>query len=155
VTRVITFTLLGVIAAVASYLLLFTGGHARGGSFAAGNLRVEYEISAPGAVRPERIDYVVLSDGRYDEKTIHATAGGDTSFTLVYRGAGSDTKVPFKTKPGETVWIGKDRKARFAPKPLQMGDVHLLEKHAGRESLQAIGSLEELQAAIAKRKGEP
>jgi len=149
-----TFTILGLIAAAAAYVLLSTGGQAHGGSFTTGNLHVEYEINAPGAIRPERIEYVVLSDGRYDEQTIHAKAGEDTSFTLVYRAGGSDTTVTFKTKPGQTVWIGKDRKARFAPKPLQMSDVHVLEKHAGSGSLQAIGSLEELQAAIAKLKGE-
>ncbi len=152
--RVITFTLLGLIAAAAGYVLLSTGGHARGGSFAAGNLHVEYEINAPGAIRPERLEYVVLSDGRYDTRTMRVTAGEDRSFTFVYRAGGSDTTVAFKTKPGQTVWIGKDRKARLAPKPLRMRDVHVLEKHAGNESLKAIGSLEELQAAIAKLKGE-
>ena len=96
-----------------------------------------------------------LSEGDYDEQTIHAEASEQTSFTLIYRAAGSDTTVAFKTNPGQTVWIGKDRvKARFATKTLQIDDDRVLEKHASDESLHAIGSLEELQTPIAKLKGE-
>src|SRR6266446_4077808 len=152
--RVATFTVLGLIAAAIGCVLLFTGGQSHGAGFSVGNLHVEYMVNAPGVIRPARIEYVVLSAGRFDEQTIQAAAGTDTSFTRVYRDAGADTTVAFNTKPGQTVWIGKDRKVRVASKPLQMSDVQLLEKHAGSESLQAIASLEELQAAVAKLKAE-
>lgn len=134
-----------------AYALLFTGGQAHDNSFSAWNLHVQYEIKSIG-IRPERIEYVVVSDGRYDKQTIQGADGEDTTFTRIYRSAGLDTTVAFKTKHGQTVWIGKDRKVRFALKPLLMSDVHLLEKHAGSDSSQTIGSLEELQAAIAKLK---
>ncbi|MDD4440358.1 MAG: hypothetical protein PHX41_00545 [Kiritimatiellae bacterium] len=134
-----------------AYALLFTGGQAHDNSFSAWNLHVQYEIKSIG-IRPERIEYVVVSDGRYDKQTIQGADDEETTFTRIYRSAGLDTTVAFKTKHGQTVWIGKDRKVRFAPTPLLMSDVHLLEKHSGSDSSQTIGSLEELEAAIAKLK---
>lgn len=153
--RIATYFILGVGTAFLGYWLLCTGEVAYGRGFSAGNMDVAYRVKEIGVLKIKRLEYVVLSDGRCEEETIHAADGQDTSFTRVYRDGGTATTVAFTTKPGQTIWIGKDRKVRVASTPLHIGEVRLLEKHGGSAVLQPVSSLEELQAVIAKLNAEP
>ena len=116
---------------------------------------MQYEIGASGGTKPERIVYVVLSDGSPDGVSIQSEDGKDIRFAYVYRDAGRTTTVAFTNKLGQTVWIGRDRKARLVPTPLSAGDIHLLEDHGGNEVSHELSTMGELLAAIAKLKAEP
>ncbi len=151
--RFAIFLILAGIAAAIVHVLLFTGGHSYNDGFVVENVEVRYMINAPGVIRPERLEYVILSDGRFEEQTIEAGDGKRTSFSRVYRDGDTVTTVAFTTKPGQTVWIGKDRKARLASVPLRMKDVWLLKQHRGDKAIR-VSSLEELHAVLAKLKAE-
>jgi len=153
--RTATYVILGLGVAFLGYVLLCTGGVQYGAGFSAGNIDVAYTVKEVGVLKLKSLEYVVLSDGRCEEETIHAADGKDTSFTRVYRDAGTTTTVAFATKSGQTIWIGKDRKVRVASTPLNLRDVQVLAKHGGREVTQPVSSLEDLQAVIDKLKAEP
>ena len=153
--RTATYAILGVGVAFLGYGLLCTGGVQYGAGFSAENIDVAYTVKEVGVLKFKSLEYVVLSDGRCEEETIHAADGKDTSFTRVYRDAGTTTTVTFAAKSGQTIWIGKDRKVRVASTPLNIRDVQVLAKHGGREMAQPVSSLEDLQAVIEKLKAEP
>jgi|SRR6516162_8628846 hypothetical protein len=150
--RAATSVILSLIAVAVGYLLLFADQPSHGAGFSAGNLHVEYMACAPGLIRHDRIKYVVLSDGFCPEGSTQEDDAKHTRFHRLYRRADQDTTIVFETKPGQTVWIGKDRKPHFARRPLQLSEVYLLKKYAGSEMLRAIGSVEDLQAALDKLK---
>jgi hypothetical protein len=135
--------------------LLFTGGHGYGATFFAGQLHVQYWIEAPGVIRPERLAYAVVSVGRPDEQEVDAAYGRPTKFTRIYYDAGKTNRVAFSTRPGQAVWIGRDRAVRVVPRSLRIREVQLIEQRAGSEAVQAVSSLEQLEEVLAKLKAEP
>jgi hypothetical protein len=153
--RALLLLVAGLFIAILLYALLFTGGHSRGGSFGLGAIRVAYEINAPGALRAERLEYVVLSEDEPQAESVHSSNGISATIARTYIDAGKTNTISFSTKPGQTVWIGKDRSVRVTSVPLSLKDIKLIEQHKGDAALQSIRSLEELTKVLAALSAEP
>ena len=157
--RVLSFLAAGALVAVLAYALLpvglSTGGHSHGASFSFGSINVRYEINAPATLRSERLEYVILSEGEPQSESVHNSNGIPVTITRVYVDAGKTNRISFSTKPGQTVWIGKDRSVHIASAPLQLSDVKLIEQHSGEGVQQTVSSLEDLRKALVALRAEP
>jgi hypothetical protein len=152
--RVFAFCVaVALIAALASLLIYFgwfTGGQSHSAQFSFGGVNVEYEVNAPGRLRPDRLEYVILSEGDCQAETIHFSNGVPSTITRVCLDEGKTNRVSFSTKPGQTVWISKDRSVHIASVPIQLNEIKFMEQHSGEDLKQNVSSLENLKATLAR-----
>ena len=152
--RSLTFVV--VCAGVLAYYVLLRGGSSQSGSFHAGNLYGAYEIHSQGRL-PERLGYLVLSEAwpdiEYEGPTGGSLPGHQGPFRFAYRYQGG-VRVSSLVQPGQTVWIGADRKAFVIPTVLSPAEIRLLQER-GAEIAQHVSSPQEVRERVGKLKAEP
>lgn len=137
---------LGAFAALAViFVILFTGGASRGGTFRAGQLWVRYEITSTG-VMPERLEYAVISSDSPINQVYDGTEG-----TWQFSYTNGDM-VTFKTRRGEILWIDESHKLQELGRVLGSGDIDLLQRRASEFK---ASSPDELLAFIKRSKTAP